>query len=163
MTRLRSCGATAGRPAPDNTFEHPIVVLDLGPLDRQDAELRRHVVDRFRQGVALGVFEDSADGPDGDAELLVAVDRATGGRAGFATFCEINGGRLWIQLLWVEPERRREGIAQELLDRAIDVARARGFSAVLLGRMENNAPMLAVLESAGWKVEHVVHGIEVAS
>lgn len=144
-----------------SVFDVPIVVLDLGRLGDQPAELRCHVADRYRQGVALGVFEERVDGPDADAEILVATDRRTGGGVGFATFYEIDDNRLWIGQIWVEQDRRRQGIALELLDRAIDVARARGFHAVLLGRAEHNTAMLALLEGAGWRVEHVVHSLEV--
>ncbi len=144
-----------------NPFEHTIVVLDLGRLGDQAPDLRRYVEERYRWGVTLGVFQERVDGPDDGAEVLVAIERRTGGRAGFATFYEINDNRLWVGQLWVDEAFRRQGIALEILDRAIDVARARGLDAVLLGRAETNAPMLALLEGAGWKVDHVVHSIKV--
>ncbi len=142
-------------------FDDPIVVLDLGRLGGQASDLRRYVEECYRRGVALGVFQERVDGPDDDAEILVAIDRRTGNRAGFATFYEIDDNRLWVGQLWVDEAWRRRGIALEILDRAIEVARARGFHAVLLGRAETNAPMLALLEGAGWTVDHVVHRIKV--
>lgn len=144
-----------------NPFEDPIVVLDLGSLGGQTAELRAWVDSRYHRGVELGVFEARDVTLDPDTELLVAVDRRTLTRTGFATVYEIEGNRLWVAQLWVEEDRRRQGIAIEILDRAIDVARARGHDAVLLGRAEHNAPMLALLEGAGWKVEHVVLSLKV--
>lgn len=147
-------------------FDSPVRIACLGRLGDQARELLDHVADRCRQGVAIGVFQERVDGPDPDAEVLVAIDTRqpdTGPRRwmGFATFYEINENRLWVAQLWVDEDCRKQGIATALLDRALDVARERGHDAVLLGRAEHNRPMKSLLERSGWQVDHIVHSLKV--
>lgn len=145
-------------------FDDPVRIACLGRLRDQPRELLDHVADRYRQGVALGVFQERVDGPDPGAEMLVATDQRKPGRVvGFATFYEINDNRLWVAQLWVDEDCRRQGIASELIERAFSVAHERILNAVLLGRAQHNIAMAALLEGAGFQVDHIVHSIKVTS
>ena len=64
-------------------------------------------------------------GPEGLAEGRTHVAQEDGLLVGFATWIE-TGGTMELEDLFVDPEYRRRGIAAALVDRIVDVLRARG-------------------------------------
>ncbi len=63
--------------------------------------------------------------PDGLAEGRTYVAEEDGSVVGFATWAETDG-TLELEDLFVDPDRRRRGIATALVSRIVEVLRARG-------------------------------------
>jgi GNAT superfamily N-acetyltransferase len=125
-----------------------------------DAQALTFIRDRTRQAQLDGNVDADRPPPGDDSQAAIAVAES-GHWAGFATFYEVNDNRLWLDVLWVEKAWRRAGIAQRLLEAVRQAARERKLRSVLLGRFAGNTPMAALLERAGWPVDHVVHSRKV--
>lgn len=115
---------------------------------------RAMILERIALGVAAGVFDARPKGPDPDS-ILVLLLQPTGALLGFATFYEVTGKRLWLDLLWVEERHRRHGHATRLLGLVEGLAKDKHLEAIVLGRMNDNQAM--ALAKAGWTIDHVVH------
>jgi len=57
----------------------------------------------------------------------------------------------WLISMWVAPEVRRKGIGGALVDAAIDWARSRGVSRLLLDVADHNAPAIALYARRGFE------------
>jgi GNAT superfamily N-acetyltransferase len=130
---------------------------ELAVLERvdQDPSILALITDRLAVGVRMGVFQAGPDGLRPDSSAILAIDGDK--TVGFATFYEVEGDRLWVHLLWVDEDYRRQGIATDLLQQLEMVAAERGVRSVMLGCMPGNAAMAALLRHEGWPVDHVVY------
>jgi ribosomal protein S18 acetylase RimI-like enzyme len=64
--------------------------------------------------------------PDGLAEGRTHVAEENGSVVGFASWAEMDGGRMELEDLFVDPKWMRRGIATALVDCISDVLRSRG-------------------------------------
>ncbi|MGO4780223.1 GNAT family N-acetyltransferase, partial [Lysobacter sp. 2RAB21] len=86
--------------------------------------------------------------------LLAALDGHDG--AGFTqlypTFSSVRAARVWVlNDLFVEPQARRRGVAQALLDAAAEFARADGAARLELETNHDNLTAQALYDAAGWQ------------
>jgi len=137
-------------------YAQPLSIEYLQEL-RDDAKARTYIHDRTQQAMLEGQLRERKP-PDDDSGVAIAV-APSGHWAGFATFYETTDGRLWLDLLWVEPAWRRRGVGRQLLEAVRQAARARNLAGVAQGHAEHNAPMLALMRREGWAVDHVVRSI----
>ena len=114
-----------------------------GPIRVGDnAELMAAVKRLFNAGRAEGAFAVyGREVPTGN-ESVVWIGEP-GNPEGFATAVDIEGGRVWVDLLYVQPEFRRRGIATALVEAVAADAARRGRSDVLFGSMVGNVAMIA--------------------
>lgn len=119
------------------------------PRFGDDAALLAAVHEGFAQAVAEGAITRFREPPTGE-ESIVWIG-LSGPLEGFATYFDVGHGRLWLDILWVHPERRRQGIGSRLLDAV--VARAGGFEQLMLGTTVRNGPMRAMAEARGFEIE----------
>lgn len=136
--------------------QQPLSIEYLQEL-RDDAKARTFVHDRLGQAQAAGLIPQRKP-PADDSGVAIAV-APSDHWAGFATFYETTDGRLWLDVLWVEPDWRRRGVGRQLLEAVRHAARSCDLAGVALGHAEHNAPMLALMRRAGWTVDHVVRSI----
>lgn len=115
----------------------------------QDACLLAAVRERFAQAVAEGAITRFREPPTGEESIVWISDGAA--LHGFATYFDVGHGRLWLDVLWVWPERRRQGIGGRLLDAV--VARAGGFEQVMFGTLAGNGAMQGLAASRGFQIE----------
>lgn len=78
-----------------------------------------------------------------DGEAMVGLVDVVWGKDDEATGAYVQG-------LFVNPDYRRKGHARELLRRALDRCRARGYRAAYLLVKKDNAAAVALYESAGF-------------
>jgi GNAT superfamily N-acetyltransferase len=115
-----------------------------------DDKLLKWVRSRFRLGIEAGAWPEYRSAPDG-REPVVVIDNDTRSLpAGFATYLLPYPRRafVWIDLIWVEPTFRRQGIASALL-RAI--GDKHGPCHLQFGTLADNAPMNALAQRLGWR------------
>lgn len=139
-------------------YDQPLSIVYLQQL-RESPQLRTFVHDRLRQARLADAIADRQP-PGDDCGVAIAVARS-GHWAGFATFYETTDGRLWLDVLWVEPAWRRRGAGRLLLEAVRQAARSAGLAGVACGHAEHNAPMVALMQRAGWAVDHIVRSIGV--
>lgn len=130
----------------------PLHMRHVRCLD-DDRGVKAFVLDRFRVA-QLATAIPPRPAPSGDDSVVVALN--VGNFAGFATYCPSTGKQLWLDVLWVEPDYRRRGIAMQLLHEVELTARRRHFRGVALGHETGNAAMIALMERTGWPVDHIV-------
>jgi GNAT superfamily N-acetyltransferase len=94
-------------------------------------------------------------GPDPSAEALVA--ELDGAAAGFALFhttfstWECRPG-IWLEDLYVPPERRRHGVGVSLVRRLAEITIERGGARLEWAVLDWNTPAMALYERLGGKV-----------
>jgi [ribosomal protein S18]-alanine N-acetyltransferase len=93
------------------------------------------------------------------AELLrewarLDVARIDGRLVGFCNYWLVTT-ELHILAIATHPDCRRRGIARQLLDHVLDVARSTGCSLATLEVRRSNVPAIALYERAGFKIVHV--------
>jgi ribosomal protein S18 acetylase RimI-like enzyme len=89
-------------------------------------------------------------------ECLVYLDH--GSVAGFAVVKPAHFfGRDFIELLMVDPARRRSGIGRDLLRAALAAA---GTAQVFTSTNTSNQPMRSLLRSEGWSFSGELHGLD---
>ncbi len=93
--------------------------------------------------------------PEDDSRIAYIVTEI-GVPAGFATFYETTAESLWLDILWIEPGLRRQGLADALLAMFTGYALAEGIDTLQLGHVTDNEPMIALMEKHGWAVDHIV-------
>ena len=124
----------------------------------EDRGVAGMVLDRFRAAQRAGNIP-RRPAPRDDDSVVVARDGET--FAGFATYYPVNDKRLWLDVLWIEPNHRRRGVAVRLLHEVELAAQRRHLRGLLLGHDQNNAAMTALMQHAGWPVDHIVRSKEV--
>jgi len=139
-------------PTPARPHEAPAVSALLA------AQLDEHAIPLER--ALLGETVASALLDDGRALVLLARD---GGRPigvaylSFQLTLEYGGRVVWLEELYVVPERRGQGIGQRLLEACLDVARARGCRAVELEVDVSHARAANLYARAGFRALDRVH------
>lgn len=137
-------------------YDQPLSIVYLRQM-RESPQLRTFVHDRLRQAQRADAIPDRQP-PGDDCGVAIAV-AGSGHWAGFATFYETTDGRLWLDVLWVEPAWRRRGAGRLLLEAVRQAARSSGLAGVACSHAEHNAPMVALMQRTGWAVDHIVRSI----
>jgi len=141
----------------DDAFHgQPIDIVTLHRIDA-DPRARTFIHDRTRQAQLAGAIPDRAM-PEDDSMATIAVTPSNHW-AGFATWYETNTKQLWLDVLWVDPAWRRRGVAMRLLEAVRQASRQAKLRGVATGHFEGNAPMVALMQRAGWPVDHIVRAI----
>ena len=91
---------------------------------------------------------------DPDTDYLVAIDKG-GACAGFLQQryrrdIWTTGGEAYVEDLFVAQGSRRLGLGKQLVETAVERARARGCSLVTLDTNERNGPAISLYESLGF-------------
>ena len=97
----------------------------------------------FVSGIAEGCYPAERRTPNGDEECLVVEvgDRIVA----FATFYRPDHRPImWLDLLWVDADRRRSGLGEQLVRTLIRRSRDQGVERVELGTGSANAAMQAL-------------------
>jgi ribosomal protein S18 acetylase RimI-like enzyme len=122
------------------------VAVDLDGILRTDGRASREDqvrADFLRHSLDLG-------------ECLVCLDQ--GVVAGFAIVKPAHFfGRDFIELLVVDPARRRSGIGRNLLRAALAAA---GTEQVFTSTNASNGPMRSLLQAEGWSFSGELHGLD---
>lgn len=69
-------------------------------------------------------------------------------RRGIAVFYEEERGNLWLDLLYVEPEFRRQNVGWQLIEKTRAFAVQQRFRSLSIGVLASNAPMRALMVKA---------------
>jgi GNAT superfamily N-acetyltransferase len=140
------------RPSPARSEEAGAVIALLA------AQLDEHAIPLARELLAKAVAAALAD--DSRGLLLVARD---GGRpvgvaySSFQSSMERGGQILWLEELYVLPDRRGEGIGSRLVQATLDVARERGCMSVELEVESSHARAAHLYRRAGFQPLRRVH------
>jgi GNAT superfamily N-acetyltransferase len=116
------------------------------------------VLDRFEQMKALKLIP-ARPRPDDESQVILLLNDV-GTPVAFAIHYRVNGKRLWLDILWVEPAWRRLGAGLRLLEHLEQICRRENQRAVMLGHSQDNEPMAALAAKAGWPVDHIVRSKE---
>ncbi|ALN92732.1 GNAT family N-acetyltransferase [Lysobacter gummosus] len=114
---------------------------------------RHFYTQRFDEAVSRAFIGERLQRGD-SVLLLAALDGSDG--AGFTqlypTFSSVRAARVWVlNDLFVEPQARRRGVAQALLDAAADFARTDGAARLELETNHDNLTAQALYDAAGWQ------------
>jgi len=133
-------------------------------VTRSQAEIRRAVAGDI-DGILRTDHHAARGGQNRDdflrrcldlGECLVYLDR--GSVAGFAVIKPADFfGRDFIELLMVDPARRRRGIGRNLLREALAVA---GTERVFTSTNASNQPMRSLLRAEGWSFSGELDGLD---
>ncbi len=119
--------------------------LLAGQFDEHDIdtspEVLRHAIAEILRNEGLGLFLVARDG--GEVVGLAALS--------FAWTLEHGGKSVWLDELYVVPERRGRGIGRALLARVIDEARALGCKAIDLEVKEAHRRAERLYERQGFR------------
>jgi ribosomal protein S18 acetylase RimI-like enzyme len=139
-------------------------VCQAGAVTQRQAEIRRAVAGDI-DGILRTDHHAARGGQDREdflrrcldlGECLVYLDR--GSVAGFAVVRPAHFfGRDFIDLLMVDPARRRCGIGRNLLRAALAAA---GTERVFTSTNVSNQPMRSLLEAEGWSFSGVLDGLD---
>ena len=146
--------------APDHHAQ-PLSIEYLLRLS-DDPRARTFVHHGMRQAQLAGLIPIDRKPPGDDCGVAIAVV-PSGHWPGFATFYETTEGRLWLDVLWVERAWRRRGVGRQLLEAVRQAARLAELAGVACGHAEHNATMIALMQRAGWAVDHIVRSIGATS
>jgi GNAT superfamily N-acetyltransferase len=75
--------------------------------------------------------------------------------------CVHDPAGLWLDLLYVRPEHRRQGMATALINAAAASAKARGFTGLSLGSLFGNRTMNAFCVARGFEPTAIIWGRKV--
>lgn len=113
----------------------------------------------FKAAQAEGAITNLRATPTGDEACVYIGAPANPG--GFATFYDVDHGRVWLDVLYVHPDFRRLGIATGLLALLETSCAAAGWRHILFGTSADNAPMRALIEKKrGLAVDSVEYRID---
>lgn len=92
----------------------------------------------------------------GRADALLLVAEIDGAPVGYAfvrdeeaSLEDLRGRGTWLHDLYVEPAARRTGVGRTLVEAAMDTARARGSTSLMLGASPRNEPGRRLFERMG--------------
>ncbi|KAA0697622.1 GNAT family N-acetyltransferase [Neorhizobium sp. P12A] len=117
----------------------------LAPL-----EVQAIVDEAFR----LRKWREKLSAPSADQLVIVAERNSAlvGFGAAGAPSEEIFGGRGEIRFLYIDPERKRQGVGRRLLSELVAHLQRCGYSGAALGVVEGNGDALAFYEALGGRV-----------
>jgi len=122
------------------------------------AQLEEHAIPLAPELLARAV--DGALEDDGRALILVSRDGDTLVGVAYLSFqwtLERGGRALWVEELYVRPEHRGRGIGQQLLEAALEVARARGCRTAELEVEASHARAANLYRRAGFRPLDRIH------
>ena len=122
------------------------------------AQLEEHAIPLAPELLAAAV--DGALADDGRALVLLAREGGRPIRVAYLSFqwtLERGGRVMWLEELYVLPERRGKGIGQRLLDAALEGGRARGCLAVELEGEGSHSRAANLYARAGFGALDRVH------
>lgn len=121
-----------------------ITITGLNSLDPIEYSF---VLNGFAQGIADNNFPHWREGPDN--EEMVAIASLNDLPIGFATFYHAGRPeRVWLDLLWVEPESRRNSVGTHLVAAVLAYGERHGL-AVEFGTLLGNEIMQKMAASLG--------------
>ena len=133
-------------------------------VDEQTANQLAPLVSDFR--VTLQGFRGIVSKPDLKAAKEEIADFLKAGFPVFAALdggepagyvvCRLEGGCLWVEQLYVCGDRRRNGIASALFDKAEELAREMGEETVFNYVHPNNDAVISFLRSKGYTVLNLI-------
>ena len=138
--------------------------MEILKIDAASAEKLAPLAADFR--VALGSYKGIVSEPNceaGKAEILeylrlrypVFAAEDAGEPVGYIV-CRVEDSLLWVEQLYVRPDRRREGIASRLFDKAEEIARSLGEETVFNYVHPNNEGVIRFLRSKGYTVLNLI-------
>jgi len=102
-----------------------------------------------------GVVDDLRNGPFDDSEAIFAEGPA--GIYGMALFFQpVEQNYLWLDLLYVTPAVRRQGIGSALIDAVVNNGKVRALP-VELGTFKTNTAMQRLCESLGFSAQAIIY------
>lgn len=111
-----------------------------------------HLLDQARRMMAKGQAEGAIPAERrelcGDESAIFAF--CDSGITGVAVVYAPDEKCLWLDILYVQPEHRRQGIATALIEEAYAVARISGLASLEFGTLVSNGPMQALATRAGF-------------
>ncbi|MGZ6079459.1 MAG: GNAT family N-acetyltransferase [Myxococcaceae bacterium] len=122
------------------------------------AQLEEHAIPLGPELLAAAVGGALVD--DGRALILVTRDEGTPVGVAYLSFqwtLERGGRVMWLEELYVLPERRGQGTGQRLLEAALEAARARGCVAVELEVEASHSRAANLYARAGFRPLDRVH------
>lgn len=126
-----------------------------GPVVIGDAEsTAKAITECLAAAQAEGAIPDDRPPPD-PGSLVIWAGSLLRPR-GIATFYAIDDARLWLDVLYVWPDKRGGGVASALIAAVEDYAQSVGIKAVLFGTSIKNAPMTACAARNGYAADHTV-------
>ncbi|NTF32327.1 GNAT family N-acetyltransferase [Rhizobium skierniewicense] len=99
---------------------------------------------------AEGIIPANRKSLTGDETAILARFATQDGfiNQGISVFYEADAGLVWLDLLYVEPEYRRQNIGWHLIEETRAFAVQQRFREIALGTMASNAPMRALMAKA---------------
>ena len=113
----------------------------------------------FSDCVEEGPFDHDNFGrelPDETHQVIWAV--VDGEVVGFATFKPTDENATWLELVYVQPDFRRQGIGRALFKAFIAASRAEGVGIVLTGTRAGNVAMADFVRRQGWAEVGITFG-----
>lgn len=138
--------------------------MEILKLDAAAAERLAPFIADFR--VTLDSYRGIVSEPDREAGKAEALEYLQRGYPVFAAedagetvgylVCRVEDSLLWVEQLYVRPDRRREGIASLLFDQAEAIARSLGEETVFNYVHPNNKGVIRFLRSKGYTVLNLI-------
>jgi len=130
--------------------------LDTVTCMEKDADSMEFARRAIRAGIEEGAFLPEFSEPTGTEQAAVAYD-AAGKIIGIATYYRPDDTNfLWLNMLWVVPECRRQTIGSHLVS-AVIAAAARAELPINLGVLVTNTDAARLYESLGFVPESVTY------
>ena len=133
-------------------------------MDSPSAERLAPFIADFR--VILDSYRGIVSEPDREAGKAEALEYLQRGYPVFAAedagetvgyiVCRVEDSLLWVEQLYVRPDRRREGIASRLFEKAEEIARSLGEETVFNYVHPNNRGVILFLRSKGYTVLNLI-------
>jgi len=116
---------------------------------RSERGLYARVMTRYRAAQKAGELPGPTEREEPTDENAIAWCSSRTSLLGFATFYDVGLARLWIDVLWVDPRHRRQGIGRALIA-AIRLHVSADYR-LLLGTMTENAAMHRLADTIGFR------------
>jgi GNAT superfamily N-acetyltransferase len=128
-------------------------------LQEAPAKIQAGIAAIFSRGKSEGWVPADRRELDHD-DAVVWLEDSIGLICGFAVFGDMGNGRVWLDLIYVAPPRRRCGYGRRLMRAVVAAAQRSGFRRVLFGTAMNNAGMQGLARSEGYADEALQMAID---